>query len=160
MSRPGSGHRIHVTGLTHTPDGFPTQKPELADRALRRLVDKIEANRDLIDKVEEIETADADILVVAVGIVARAARRAVEILRAEGIKAGLLRPVTLWPFPEAHVRKAAERASLIVVPEMNTGQLVREVERLAGSGKRLLTIQRIDGEPITPDTIAATIREA
>ncbi len=160
MSRPGDGHRVHVTGLTHTPDGFPTQKPELADRALRRLVDKIELNRDRIDEVEEIETADADILVVAVGIVARAARRAVEMLRAEGVKAGLLRPVTLWPFPEAQVRNAAERASVIVVPEMNTGQLSLEIERLAGRGKRIRTIHRIDGEPIGPDEIAQTIREA
>lgn len=160
MSRPGTGHRVHVTGLTHTPDGFPTQKPELADRALRRLVGKIDLNRDRIDKVEELETADADVLVVAVGIVARAARRAVELLRAEGIKAGLLRPVTLWPFPEKQVRKAAECASMIVVPEMNTGQLALEIQRLAGASKKILTIQRIDGEPITPDEIAQMIREA
>jgi 2-oxoglutarate ferredoxin oxidoreductase subunit alpha len=85
MSRPGEGHRVHVTGLTHLPDGFPTQKPELADRALRRILDKIEIGRPRIDKVESFGTEDADYLIVAIGIAARAARRAAQaIAQAEG----------------------------------------------------------------------------
>jgi 2-oxoglutarate ferredoxin oxidoreductase subunit alpha len=159
MSRPGEGHRVHVTGLTHTPDGFPTQKPDLADKALTRILDKIEKNRDRIEKVEEISTEDADILIVAIGIVARAARSAVEVLRAEGIKVGLLRPVTLWPFPEAAVRKAAQKARVVLVPEMNTGQLNREVERLVDTPARVVGLHRIDGEPIAPAEIVARIRE-
>jgi 2-oxoglutarate ferredoxin oxidoreductase subunit alpha len=159
MSRPGEGHRVHVTGLTHTPDGFPTQKPDLADKALMRILDKIEKNRDRIEKVEEIAVDDADILIVAIGIVARAARSAVEVLRAEGIKVGLLRPVTLWPFPEAAVRKAAQKARGVLVPEMNTGQLNREVERLVDNPARVVGLHRIDGEPIAPNEIVARIRE-
>ena len=158
MSRPGDGHRVHVTGLTHLPDGFPTQKPELADKALKRILDKIEVNRARIDKVERFETDDADILIVAIGIAARAARRAAQVLRKEGLKVGLLRPVTLWPFPEEAVRHAAEKARLVLVPEMNMGQMALEIERLVGAAKTA-RLNRIDGEPITPDEIAARIRE-
>ena len=159
MSRPGEGHRVHVTGLTHTPDGFPTQKPELADKALTRILDKIEKNRARIEKVEETETADADILIVAIGIVARAARSAVQALRAEGVKVGLLRPVTLWPFPEAAVRAAAKKARVVLTPELNTGQLVREVERLSDNPAKVVGHFRIDGEPISPAEIIAKVRE-
>ena len=159
MSRPGDGHRVHVTGLTHTPDGFPTQKPDLADRALMRILDKIEKNRGKIEKIEAIETDDADILIVAIGIVARAARSAGASLRSEGIKVGLLRPVTLWPFPEAAVRAAANNARVVLVPEMNTGQLNREVERLVDAPAKVAGLHRVDGEPIAPGEIAARIRE-
>ncbi len=159
MSRPGDGHRVHVTGLTHTPNGFPTQKPDLADRALTRILDKIEKNRPVIEKVEEIGADDADILIVAIGIVARAARSAVETLRKEGVKVGLLRPVTLWPFPEAATRKAAKRARVVLTPEMNTGQLIREVERLVDNPAKVVGLHRIDGEPIAPAEIIAKVRE-
>lgn len=159
MARPGDRHRIHVTGLTHTPDGFPTQKPELADRALRRILDKIERNRAQIEKVEEIGAADADIVIVAIGIVARAARSAVETLRSEGLKVGLVRPVTLWPFPEGSVRAAIRRARVALVPEMNAGQLSREVERLADDPAKVVGLRRVDGEPISPAEIVVRIRE-
>jgi len=159
MARPGEGARAHVTGLTHTPDGFPTQKPELADKASRRILDKIERHCDRIEKVETLSMDDAEIVVVAVGIVARAARSAVRDLRASGIKVGLLRPVTLWPFPEAAVREAADRARRVLVPEMNAGQLVLEVERLAGARGKVVGLSRIDGEPIAPAEIVAKVRE-
>lgn len=159
MSRPGSGHRVHVTGLTHMPDGFPTQKPELASRALNRLLDKIETNRARIEKVETFGLDDAETVIITLGITARAARRAAQQLRAEGHKVGLLRPVTLWPFPEAAVRAATATARHVIVPEMNAGQLALEVERLIDDRDRLVRINRIDGEPITPDEIAARIRE-
>ena len=159
MPRPGSGLRTHVTGLTHMPDGFPTQKPDLAAKALQRILDKIERHRPEIEKFEAIATEDADILIVTVGIAARAARRAVQTLRAEGIKVGLLRPITLWPFPEAALREAAARARAVLVPEMNAGQLVFEVERLANDRNKVIGLHRIDGEPITPNDISARIRE-
>lgn len=158
MSRPGDGHRVHVTGLTHLPDGFPTQKPDLADKALRRLIDKIEVNRARIEKVERHHCEDAEIVVVAIGVVARAARRAVQELRAEGVKAGLLRPVTLWPFPEEAVREAAATARAVLVPEMNLGQMALEIERLVGAAKTH-RLNRIDGEPISPQEIVQRVRE-
>jgi 2-oxoglutarate ferredoxin oxidoreductase subunit alpha len=159
MARPGEGPRAHVTGLTHAPDGFPTQNPEFASKALQRILDKIERHRARIERIETLRTADADFVVVAVGIVARAARRALQELRAEGIKVGLLRPITLWPFPEGAAREAAERARRVLVPEMNAGQLVLEVERLAGARGKVVGLNRIDGEPITPAQIVAKIRE-
>ena len=157
MSRPGDGHRVHVTGLTHTAEGFPTQKPELAERATRRLLDKIELHRDRIEACEALETADADVLIVAIGIVARAARRAVVDLRAQGIKAGLLRPVTLWPFPERALREAAARARHVLVAEMNGGQLALEIERLTPT--KVARLNRLDGEPISPAEIIHAVKE-
>ena len=160
MSRPGEGLRVHVTGLTHTQEGFPTQKPELASRAVQRLLDKIEWRRDRIEKVEALQTDDAEVLIVAIGIVARAARRAVADLRSQGVKAGLMRPVTLWPFPEAAVRAAAAKARKVIVPEMNAGQLALEVERLAAAPNKVQRINRIDGEPISPAEIVAEVLQA
>ena len=159
MARPGGGHRVHVTGLTHTPDGFPTQKPDVAGRALERIVMKIERHRTKIEKAETIDTDDADVLIVAIGITARAARRAMQLLRHDGLRVGLFRPITLWPFPEQALRQAAGRARHILVPEMNLGQLALEVERLVDDRKRVVGLNRVDGEPITPDQIAARVRE-
>jgi 2-oxoglutarate/2-oxoacid ferredoxin oxidoreductase subunit alpha len=159
MARPGDGHRVHVTGLTHTPDGFPTQKPELAERAVQRIVTKIERHRAAIEKTETIDTADAEVLIVAIGITARAARRAVQMLRQDGMRVGLFRPITLWPFPEQALREAAGRARHVVVAELNMGQLALEVERLLDRGKTVTGLHRIDGESITPDQIAARVKE-
>jgi 2-oxoglutarate ferredoxin oxidoreductase subunit alpha len=159
MARPGDGLRAHVTGLTHTAGGFPTQKPELAARAVQRILDKIERHRARIERYETLETEDAEVVIVAVGIVARAARRAVRELRAEGIKAGLFRPITLWPFPEGAMRAAAGSARRVLTPEMNAGQLALEVERLAGARGKVARLNRIDGEPIAPAQIAAKVRE-
>jgi 2-oxoglutarate ferredoxin oxidoreductase subunit alpha len=159
MARPGDGLRVHATGLTHTADGFPTQQPALAGRAVQRLVDKIERHRAEIERFETVQTEDAEFVIVAVGIVARAARRAVADLRADGIKAGLLRPITLWPFPERAMREAAARARRVLVAEMNAGQLALEVERLAGAPGKVARLNRIDGEPIAPAEIVAKIRE-
>ena len=159
MARPGDGLRVHATGLTHTPDGFPTQRPAPAARAVQRLIDKIERHRDEIERFEAIDAEDAEFVVVAVGIVARAARRAVADLRAEGIKAGLFRPITLWPFPERALAAAAGRARRVLVAEMNAGQLALEVERIAAAPGKVARLNRIDGEPIAPAEIVAKIRE-
>ena len=159
MARPGDGHRLHVTGLTHTEDGFPTQKPDLAAHALNRILDKIERNRAEIDKVEQIETKDAGTVIVAVGIAARAARRAVQMLRSEGIRAGLVRPVTLWPFPDEALRAATANARAVLVPEMNAGQLIHEVQRVVGGSAKVAGLNRVDGEPIPPAAIAQKVRE-
>jgi 2-oxoglutarate ferredoxin oxidoreductase subunit alpha len=159
MARPGDGYRCHTTGLTHAENGFPTQVPETVERVTRRVLDKLARHREIIESYEALDTADAEILVVAIGISARAARRAVKAARQKGIKAGLFRPITLWPFPEGPFREAAEGAAAIVVPEMNAGQLSLEIERLGPSGTRVSPLNRIDGEPVTPQEIAARIEE-
>ncbi|MGB9778212.1 MAG: transketolase C-terminal domain-containing protein, partial [Candidatus Bathyarchaeales archaeon] len=117
----------------------------------------IRKNADKIIKVEEVMLDDADVVVVAYGIVARAALSAVRKARAEGIKAGLLRPITLWPFPEKRVAKIAKQAKAIVVPEMNCGQLVREVER-AAKETPVAFLSKLGEEPHTPMEILEAIR--
>jgi 2-oxoglutarate ferredoxin oxidoreductase subunit alpha len=158
MARPGDGYRVHTTGLTHDENGFPTQDPETVVRVSRRLLDKLEHHRAEIEEFEELQTEDAEILIVAYGISARAARGAVREARNKGIKAGLFRPVTIWPFPEQALTKAAKKAKRILVPEMNAGQIVLEVERIAGRD-RVKGINRIDGEAITPADILEAIGE-
>ncbi len=161
MARPGEGYRTHTTGLTHAENGFPTQNPELATRAQMRLSDKMTMHSDLIDSYRTLHAEDADVLVVGIGIAARAAQKAVKDLRSEGVKAGLFRPVTLWPFPEEALRKAVENAGVksVLVPEMNQGQLVLEVERVLANRVPAHGLNRIDGEAVTPDEIATWIRE-
>jgi 2-oxoglutarate ferredoxin oxidoreductase subunit alpha len=153
MARPGAGYRTHTTGLTHSEDGFPTQNPEAVTRNLSRLFSKLERHRDLIDSWEELHCDDADVVVVAIGISARATKRAVELCRAQGLRVGLFRPITLWPFPETQLRQAAAKAHAVLVPEMNTGQLRLEVERVL-AGTPVEGLHLFSGEAITPADIA------
>lgn len=156
MSRPGAGYRVHTTGLNHAENGFPTQNPDAVARNLGRLLSKFDRHRDLIDSWQTLACDDAEVLIVAIGISARAATRAIEICRARGVRAGLFRPITLWPFPEAALREAATKAQTVLVPEMNAGQLSLEVERVLG-GKRVDAVRRFNGEPITPAEIAERV---
>ena len=158
MPRPGDGFRAHFTGLTHDESGFPTQKPDKVTKAVGRLIEKLELHRELIDSYESFEADDAEILVVGYGISGRSARKAVSLARDKGIKAGLLRPITIWPFPEEALRRAAKDARRILVPEMNAGQLCYEVERICGSD-RVARLNRFNGEAISPADILAKIEE-
>jgi 2-oxoglutarate ferredoxin oxidoreductase subunit alpha len=153
MAKPGDGYRTHTTGLTHSESGFPTQNPEAVTRNLSRLFSKLERHRDLIDSSETLHCDDADVVIVAIGISARAARRAVELCRAQGLRVGLFRPITFWPFPEKQLCQAAAKACAVLVPEMNTGQLRLEVERVLG-GTPVEGIHLFSGEAITPVDIA------
>jgi 2-oxoglutarate ferredoxin oxidoreductase subunit alpha len=154
MSCPGDGYRTHTTGLTHGEDGFPTQNPEAVTRNLSRLFSKLERHRSAIDASAKLYCDDADVVIVAIGITARAANRAVELCRAQGVRAGLFRPITLWPFPEQALRAATATARAVLVPEMNAGQLGLEVERVL-AGTRVEGLYRFSGEPIAPVEIAA-----
>jgi len=154
----GEGFAFHATGLTHDEHGYPqTQSSEVQERLVRRLCDKIRKSADKIVKVEEVMLEDADVVVIAYGIVARAALSAVRKARAEGIKAGLLRPITLWPFPEKHVEKVARKAKKIVVAEMNCGQIVREVQR-AAKETPVMFLPKLGEDPHTPMEILEGIR--
>jgi 2-oxoglutarate ferredoxin oxidoreductase subunit alpha len=153
MARPGDGYRVHTTGLTHSESGFPTQNPEAVTRNLSRLFGKLEQQRDLIDSWEAVACEDAEVLIVAIGISARAARRAVDICRADGSRVGLFRPITLWPFPEGALREAAANARAILVPEMNCGQLRLEIERVLAD-RPVEGLHLFSGEAISPTDIA------
>ena len=156
----GEGYRFHATGLTHDEYGYPkTQSSEVQSALVRRLCEKISRNADKIVKTEGTMLEDADVVVVAYGIVARAALSAVRKARTAGIKAGLLRLVTLWPFPEKQVAKVAAQAKIIVMPEMNCGQLVREVERTAKETP-VAFLSKLGEDPHTPGEILEVIRRS
>jgi 2-oxoglutarate ferredoxin oxidoreductase subunit alpha len=156
----GEGYHFHATGLTHDEHGFPrTSSSEAQQKLVKRLCDKIGKNADKIIKVEEVLLEDAEIGVVAYGIVARAALSAVRKAREDGIKAGLLRPITLWPFPEKQVADMARQVKAIVVPEMNCGQLVREVERTA-KNTPVTFLGKLGEDPHTPLEVLQAIRRS
>ena len=159
MPLPGEGYRTHTTGLTHLETGFPTQVPSEVTRVISRLLDKIEINRDDIEQYELTHCDDAEILVVAFGITARSSERAVNMARDKGIKVGLMRPVTLWPFPERKLKELAGQVSQVLVPEMNAGQLILEIERLCPDDVNVIGINRFDGEPIHPQEVLKKIEE-
>jgi 2-oxoglutarate ferredoxin oxidoreductase subunit alpha len=150
------GYRYHVTGLTHDASGFPTEDPRLAQKLIERLSAKITDNLDTILKNEESDLEEAEIMVLAYGSVARSARVAIAQARAAGIKVGLFRPVTLWPFPAARVAALAGQVKVILVPELNMGQLVGEVERVAGLTP-VKPLNKANGQPLTPDEIGVAL---
>jgi len=157
----GEGYRYHVTGLTHDPTGFPTSDTEEIDKMVRRLYRKIERYQDVIIRVEGEYLEDTEILVFAYGSVARSAISAVKEARARGIKAGLLRPISLWPFPDKFILRLVDQLKAIIVAEMNLGQMIGEVRRVSCGRIKTLGVMRVDGELITPDEILAAIeREA
>jgi 2-oxoglutarate ferredoxin oxidoreductase subunit alpha len=116
----------------------------IEDQLVRRLVAKIDLNQAEIMDYEKFLTDDADIIIVAYGGTARSAMRAVKLARAEGIKAGMLRLKTLWPFPGPVVQELSQRGASFLVPEMNLGQLVLEVERIAASRTKVRHLSRVD----------------
>jgi 2-oxoglutarate ferredoxin oxidoreductase subunit alpha len=153
----GSGYRYHVTGLVHDETGFPSNSTEIADQLVRRLVDKIELNKEDIISWEEENTEDADIIIFAYGCVARAAKTAIKILREKGIKVGLFRPITIWPFPEERLIELSKKTKMIIAPEMNLGQMVLEVERLCGKHTKIERLNKVNGEIIYPEEIISKI---
>jgi 2-oxoglutarate/2-oxoacid ferredoxin oxidoreductase subunit alpha len=124
---------------------------------MTRLHEKIAKNRAEINMVETDFIDDANLAVLAYGSVARSARRAVVMARKTGTRVGLVRPITLWPFPELTVERLAERMDAIIVPEMNLGQYVREVERYARGKCRVIPIPLADGTLHTPEMILSQI---
>ncbi len=154
----GEGYRYHVTGLIHGETGFPSQKTDVIQNAQNWLMDKIYKNIKDIEKFEEFQTEDADILLVAYGSTSRSSRQAIRMARSAGIKAGMFRPITIWPFPDEQVSKLSKKIKKILVPEMNMGQIIFEVQRNA-CGSAVYGLNVVSGEPITPDQIYEKIKE-
>ena len=157
MASFGDGYRFYSTGLTHDEKGYPDMSVETQDKLVRRLCDKIRRNSDKITRIEALMTDDCEVLVVAYGIAARSAATAVKQARERGLKAGLLRLVSLWPFPDKLLEKMAEDAKAVIVAEMNYGQLVREVER-AVKPKPVRFLPKLGENPHTPGEILEAIR--
>lgn len=155
----GDGYRWHVTGLTHNDWGFPTTNPEAIDKKMRRLMRKVDRFRDDIVKYDTVEVEDAEILVVSYGSVSRSSIRAVRDARARGIKVGHFRPITLWPFADKELERIARNVKTIIVPELNCGQMVLEVERAVHGKARVVPLNRVDGELFQPTEIFDKIVE-
>jgi 2-oxoglutarate ferredoxin oxidoreductase subunit alpha len=155
----GSGYRYNVTGLCHNETGFPTNDPKEIERLILRLTEKVKKHRADIIHCKRFLLDDAEIAVFAYGSVARSARQAVRELREQGIKAGLLEPTVLWPFPSEIVLEVAERVSSFVVAEMNLGQMAREVELASKCRADIHRLNRIDGDPISPPQIVQKVME-
>ena len=156
----GQGYRWHPDSNVHDEYGFPAAtRPEIADSLVRRLCNKVTLYADEIVQVEERYLDDAEVAVFAYGSVARSAAQAVEEARAQGQRVGLLRAITLWPFPDQAVARLSERVLTIIVAEMNLGQLVHEVRRASEGRCRVVSVNRIDGLLMEPREITARIAE-
>ncbi len=155
----GEGYRYHVTGLTHDIRGFPTLRQDEIEPFLARLFRKISTHSDDIRLVEHFMTVDAEIVVLAYGCVARSARRAILEARSQGMKVGMLKLITLWPFPRSFVQLLVKAGKTLLVPEMNMGQVSREVKRVNEGMTQVLTLNKIDGTIISPQEILAKMKE-
>jgi 2-oxoglutarate ferredoxin oxidoreductase subunit alpha len=157
MASFGEGYRYHVTGLTHDETGFPTNSSHVSEGLIRRIVDKVEKNIDNFSYYEEYRLEDAEIVIIAYGGVSRSAKSAVDEFRKQNIKAGLFRPITIWPFLEKQIYMVSQAAKEIYVAEMNLGQYSLEVERVACKNCRVKKINKVNGELITPEEITEAI---
>jgi 2-oxoglutarate ferredoxin oxidoreductase subunit alpha len=155
----GTGYRYNVTGLCHDESGFPTNDSKKIEANILHLTEKIERHRKDIIRWRELYLDGAEVAVFAYGGVARSARRAVKECREAGIKAGLFEPTTIWPFPSEEILDIAGRVKAFVVPELNLGQMAREVELAAKCRAEIHKVNRVDGDPITPKQIVDKIRE-
>lgn len=154
----GDGYRFHVTGLVHNEYGYPTEDAATVSQWWEHMSSKLEDNLDEILDWEEIELADADIALVAYGGTARSALHAVSLAREQGIKLGMIKIRTIWPFPEQIIRDLAGHVGHIIVSELNFGQIRLEVERLNAGRAVVQGINRADGLQISPEQILDVVR--
>lgn len=154
----GQGERYNITGLVHDESGFPTNSNVIADQLCTRLMEKIEQNRDDILQTELVDVEDADTLIVCFGGTTRSVRSAMELAAEKGMKVGMFRPITVWPFPDEALRKAAAGAKRVLVVEHNYGQMLLEVQRVV-KDTPISFLGRVNGTVITPDEIVAKLEE-
>ncbi|MEW6363211.1 MAG: 2-oxoacid:acceptor oxidoreductase subunit alpha [Acidobacteriota bacterium] len=160
FARAGDGYRFHTTGLTHDERGYPVMSEECQQKCVSRLIEKVRKNVDRIVRLEERDTDGADVVVVAYGITARVARLGMDLARERGVKVGFLRLITVWPFPERRIAELAGRIKAFVVPEINYGQMVLEVQRCASGKAATVSIPHAGGGVHDPDAICQKILEA
>ncbi|MDH7511776.1 MAG: 2-oxoacid:acceptor oxidoreductase subunit alpha [Clostridiales bacterium] len=160
MVKAGDGYRFHTTGLTHDERGYPVINAECQDWCVRHLVDKIRKNAHKIIEYKEDGMDGAEIVVVSYGITSRVAVKAIQDARKAGIKVGSLRLITVWPFPEERIKELAKKIKAFVVPEINLGQIRREVERCAFGQAPAIGVPHCGGWVHNPDDILRAIKEA
>lgn len=154
----GSGYRYHVTGLTHDPTGFPSTSNNNVQALYERLHRKINGHRQDIAMADCFHLSDAEVMIISYGSVSRSIRHVVKTGRAEGKKIGMLSLKTIWPFADCLIQDVTRQAKAILVPEMNFGQIVREVKAVVRDVP-IYSYNKINGAPITPRDIQAKIGE-
>jgi 2-oxoglutarate ferredoxin oxidoreductase subunit alpha len=160
MVKAGDGYRIHVTGLTHDKRGYPIIDAKTQDWMVRHLINKIQKNKHKIIELEELNLEDAEVCIVSYGISSRVAYRAMRLARESGIKCGVLRLVTAWPFCEERIRELAPRLKAFVVVEINFGQMKLEVERCACGHCPTFLVPHGGGDIHAPEQVLEAVREA
>ncbi len=160
FARAGDGYKFHTTGLTHDERGYPDMSVACQKKSIWRLVNKIRENADDIVRFEESGVEGADVVLVTYGITDRVARMGVEMAKKEGIKVGVVQLVIAWPFPEKRIRELAGKIKAFVVPEINCGQMVLEVERLAGGKAACISVPHAGGGVHDPEEIYEAIVRA
>ncbi len=155
----GSGFRYHITGLFHDATGFPSNSTANAEKVINHLMSKITDNLDDIVKYEEYLLEDAEYAIIAYGSTARSARNAINKLRADGIKVGLFRPITIWPFPERQIAELATKSKWLLVTEMNLGQILEEVKSLIKDETPVHFLGKANGEVIAPIELYDKVKE-
>ena len=159
MPRVGEGYNVHVTGLTHDERGYPNMTPDVQDKLVRRLQNKILKNADKIVLFEEAQIEGSEVVVISYGITSRVAQRAIEMARDQGVKVGKFRIITAWPFPEKKIKEIASKTKAIVVVELNLGQMVREVERAVSGKVPVRFVGHAGGSVHKPEQILKAIME-
>ncbi|MBL7073704.1 2-oxoacid:acceptor oxidoreductase subunit alpha [candidate division KSB1 bacterium] len=160
MVKVGDGYRFHVTGLTHDERGYPVMSAECQETLVHRLIDKIRRNARDIWIYEEDQVDGAEVVVISYGITHRVALRAVQMAREKGLKVGMMRLIVVWPFPEERIRQLADKVKAFVMPEMNYGQVVLELERCVAGKAKVLLAPHGGGTVHKPEQIYERIMEA
>ncbi|NQU16319.1 MAG: 2-oxoacid:acceptor oxidoreductase subunit alpha [Desulfobacteraceae bacterium] len=160
MADLGTAYRSHYTSFMHYKNGLAAWTDlETTAALVKRLSNKILQHQDETIMLERFKLEDAEVAVVAYGSTSRPAKAAVSMAREKGIKAGLLKLLTIWPFPREEIRRISERANVVLIPELNMGQLVGEVERSVLGSCNVIALNRVDGALITPEQIFARLEE-
>ncbi|WP_236777882.1 2-oxoacid:acceptor oxidoreductase subunit alpha [Anoxybacter fermentans] len=155
----GTGYRFHITGLYHDKTGFPKGQSPMISDLLLRLHDKILKYQDEVTLIESKYLDDAEIVVLSYGGIMGSAISAVESARKEGKKVGWIKLITIWPFPDQYLLEVAKKVKAFIIPELNLGQIQREVQRATLGKAEIIGLHRVDGDIIRPEEILDKIRE-
>ena len=161
MASFGDGYRWSVSGILHDDSGFPKPNdPENISKSIAHLMNKVDNHIEEIELYEEYRTEDAEILILSAGLVSRSVKSAIDAARAEGIKAGLFRPITLWPFPGKRFEELCAKAKTVMTCEMNEGQLAEVAAKYVDRTQKLIAITQNDGTLIRAEKVLFAVREA
>ncbi len=155
----GEGYRYHVTGLAHDIRGYPTTRSDEVGTLIDRLFSKISRDFHLLQWFDLYQAEDSVVTIIAYGSVARSARHAVKEAREKGLKVGLVKLKVLWPFMRHTVMRFLQSSAKVLVPEMNMGQLSREVKRVSQGRCEIVTLNKVDGTMISPKEILKSIED-